>query len=427
MEFRSPLTQRIIISFVVLTAVVSGLFSFGIMAAIDIVEEDLVTAELNRKFPNLIGEYKRGEIPDVDLGTQFYSGDEDLPYYLRDLEPGFYEVEDKESAFHVMIKKEKEIPFYLVQEQTNVEKHENLLELTVIGGFFLSVAASLVLGVMMVRRIIAPVERLTHQVHNREQLLLDAPPLSTGYTDDEVGRLAQAFDRTIGMLQESLLRESLFTSDVSHELRTPLMVIKSSCDLLIEKDELDEFSRQRIDTISKAANEIQELVDAFLTLARGRETEQDNATLAAVIQRNIWEWRQQAEAKGISFTLNDETATSGKQAKLYPAPMLRTVINNLIRNAIHHTSEGGITLVARPDGFAVCDTGSGIPNKDKDAIFKPFYRGQSRNSQGLGLGLSLVQRICQKESWSVAVSDNQPKGTCFSVSFNPDNVVRQKT
>ena len=48
MEFKSPLTQRIIFSFVLLTAVVSGLFSFGIMAAIDIVEEDLVTAELNR-------------------------------------------------------------------------------------------------------------------------------------------------------------------------------------------------------------------------------------------------------------------------------------------------------------------------------------------------------------------------------------------
>ena len=417
MEFRSPLTQRIIVSFVVLTAVVSGLFSLGIMAAIDIVEEDLVSAELNRKFPEIIGDYEQGEMPKLGLGTQFDSGTEDLPYYLQDLEPGFYKVEDEETAFHVMIKKEQEMPFYLVQEQTTVKRHENLLELTVIAGFFLSVAASLILGVMMVRRIIAPVQRLTHQVHNREQLLLDAPPLSIGYTNDEVGRLAQAFDRTISMLQESLLRESLFTSDVSHELRTPLMVIKSSCDLLIAKDQLDSYSRQRIDTISKAANEIQELVDAFLTLARGKETEQENAGLSNIIERNLAVWQKQAEAKGLTFTFRDETTSSGKQAKLFPVPMLRTVINNLVRNAISHTVEGGITLVARPAGFTVCDTGPGIANADKDSIFKPFYRGETGSQQGLGLGLSLVQRICQKEQWSVSVSDNQPSGCCFTVTF----------
>jgi len=417
MEFKSPLTQRIIFSFVVLTAVVSGLFSFGIMAAIDIVEEDLVTAELNRKFPDILGDYEQGQIPNLDLGTQFYSGTEDLPYYLRDLEPGFYEVEDKETAFHVMIKKEQERPFYLVQEQTTTKQHENLLELTVIAGFFLSIAASLILGIMMVRRIIAPVQRLTHQVHNREQLLLDAPPLSIEYTNDEVGRLAQAFDRTISMLQESLLRESLFTSDVSHELRTPLMVIKSSCDLLIAKDQLDSYSRQRIDTISKAANEIQELVDAFLTLARGKDTEQENASLSNIVNRNLTGWQQQAAAKGITFTVKDETRSNGEQAKLFPVPMLRTVINNLVRNAIYHTIEGGITLVARPTGFTVCDTGPGISKTDKESIFKPFYRGESRSQHGLGLGLSLVQRICQKEQWAVSVSDNHPSGCCFEVSF----------
>lgn len=417
MKFKSPLTQRIIISFVVLTTVVSALFSFGIMAAIDIVEKDLVTAELNRKFPNILVDYKKGEAPELDLGTRFYSGTEDLPYYLRDLEPGFYEVEDKESAFHVMIKKEKEKPFYLVQEQTTVERHENLLELTVVIGFFLSVAASLVLGIMMVRRIIAPVQRLTFQVHNREQLLLDAPPLSTGYTDDEVGRLAQAFDRTIGMLQESLLRESLFTSDVSHELRTPLMVIKSSCELLIEKNQLDDYTRQRIDTISKAANEIQELVDAFLTLARGKETEQENATLSTVIERSFKEWQSLAENKGIALVVQDEAQGTDKPARLFPAPMLRTVLNNLVRNAIHYTVEGQVTLVTRPLGFTICDTGPGISHNEKEAIFKPFYRGQAVKRDGLGLGLSLVKRICEREKWTVDVRDNQPTGCCFSVSF----------
>jgi signal transduction histidine kinase len=419
MEFKSPLSQRILISFVVLTIVVSGLFSFGLMAAIDIVKEDLITAEFNRRFPDLLVDYKQGKIPQPDLGTRFYSGTENLPYYLQDLEPGFNEVKSEESAFHVMMRKDKERPFYLVQEQTEFERQENILEITVIVGFFLSVAASLVLGVLMVRRIIAPVQRLTHQVHNREKLLLDAPPLSTGYTNDEVGRLAQAFDRTISMLQQSLLRETLFTSDVSHELRTPLMVIKSSCDLLIEKDQLDDYSRQRINTISKAAREIKELVDAFLILARGNETEQEHATLSSIIQRDLNVWQQQSEAKGLSFTLEEQATKHEDPEGLLPVPMLRTVLNNLIRNAIHHTKEGGITLISNAEGFELCDTGPGISTSDKESIFKPFYRGGSgdRNSHGMGLGLSLVQRICEREQWEIAVSDNNPAGCCFSVKL----------
>jgi signal transduction histidine kinase len=418
MEFKSPLSQRIIISFILLTTVVSGLFSFGIMAAINMVEEDLVTAELNRKFPNILVDYRHGQSPQLDMGTRFYSGTEDLPYYLRDLKPGFSEVELEQSSFHVLMQTEKETPFYLVQERTTLEKDENILKITVIAGFFLSIAASLILGIMMSRRIIAPVRRLTDQVNNREKLLLDAPPLSTGYTNDEVGRLATSFDRTISMLQQSLQRETLFTSDVSHELRTPLMVIKSSCDLLIEKNQLDDYSRQRINTISKAAREIQELVDAFLTLARGNATEQASATLADIIQGDLKQWQQQSEAKGLTFILLDQTTKQDNQDKQFPVAMLRTVLNNLVRNAIHHTAEGEITLVIRPAGFEICDTGPGISPSDKQSIFKPFYRGESGSRNGLGLGLSLVHRICQREQWSITVSDNIPVGCCFSVILN---------
>ncbi len=420
MEFKSPLSQRIIISFILLTTVVSGLFSFGIMAAINMVEKDLVTAELNRKFPNILVDFRHGQSPQLDMGTRFYSGTEDLPYYLRDLKPGFSEVELEQSSFHVMMQKEKETPFYLVQERTTLEQNENILKITVIAGFFLSIAASLILGIMMSRRIIAPVRRLTDQVNNREKLLLDAPPLSSGYTNDEVGRLATSFDRTISMLQQSLQRETLFTSDVSHELRTPLMVIKSSCDLLIEKNQLDDYSRQRINTISNAAREIQELVDAFLTLARGNATEQTSARLADIIQGDLKQWQQQSEAKGITFILQDQTMRQEDQDKQFPVAMLRTVLNNLVRNAIHHTAEGEIKLVIRPAGFEICDTGPGISPSDKQSIFKPFYRGESgsRNGLGLGLGLSLVHRICQREQWSITVSDNIPVGCCFSVILN---------
>jgi signal transduction histidine kinase len=417
MKYKSPLSNRIIISFVLLTTVVSGLFSFGIMTSIDMVEEDLITAELNRKFRSILVDYRHGELPHLDLGTKFYSGTENLPYYLRDLKPGLSEVELERSAFHVMVQQEKEeTPFYLVQERTDTERQKSKLGGIVIAGFFLSVAASLILGMMMARRIVAPVRRLTNQVHNREKLLLDAPPLSPGY-DDEMGHLAQAFDRTINMLQQALQRETLFTSDVSHELRTPLMVINSSCDLLIEKNQLDDYTRQRIGIISRACREIQELVDTFLTLARGKETNQECATLADIIHANLGEWQKQSAAKGLIFTLTLENKEKESHEEVYPVPMLRTVLNNLVRNAIHHTSTGSITLRQLSAGFEICDTGQGISEADKESIFKLFYRGKSSSNHSLGLGLSLVQRICEREQWEISVKDNHPLGSCFTVSL----------
>ena len=417
MEYKSPLAKRIIVSFVLLTTVVSGLFSFGIMTSIDMVTEDLITAELNRKFRSILVDYRHGELPHLDLGTQFYSGTEEVPYYLRDLKPGLSEVKLERSDFHVMVQQEKEeTPFYLVQERTDTERQRSKLGGIVIAGFLFSVAASLILGMMMAKRIVAPVRRLTDQVHNREELLLDAPPLSPDY-DDEVGHLAQAFDRTINMLQQALQRETLFTSDVSHELRTPLMMIRSSCDLLIEKNELDDYTRQRINIISKASREIQELVDTFLTLARGKETNQECATLSDIIHTNLGEWQKQSSAKKLAFTLDMENKGEKEHEKVYPVPMLRTVLNNLVRNAIHHTNTGSITLRLFSSGFEICDTGHGISDTDKESIFKPFYRGESSSNQSMGLGLSLARRICEREQWSISVKDNHPIGSCFSVSL----------
>ncbi len=434
MKYKSPLSNRIIISFVLLTTVVSGLFSFGIMASIDRVEEDLITAELNRKFRNILVDYRHGEIPRLDMGTQFYSGSDDLPYYLRDLGPGLSKVESERNDFLVMVQQqeEEEMPFYLVQERTDTGRQKSELGGIVIAGFFLSVFASLILGMMMSRRIVAPVRRLTDQVHNREKLLLDAPPLSPDY-DDEVGHLAQTFDRTINMLQHALQRETLFTSDVSHELRTPLMVIKSSCDLLIEKDQLNDYTRQRIAIINRACREIQELVDTFLTLARDKETNQECATLTEIIHASLGEWQKQSSTKNLTFTLeledkgalenienNVEKLRGGEESHekiLYPVPMLRTVLNNLVRNAIHHTNTGSITLRLFSTGFEICDTGHGISETDKESIFKPFYRGESSSSQSMGLGLSLTRRICEREQWVISVKDNHPLGSCFTVTL----------
>ena len=415
MGFKSPLSQRIIISFVLLTTIVSGLFGLGIMVSIDVVEESLINDEMKRELPLILADYRRGIPLKLDDSTQFFTGNQKLPAYLQPVPLGFIEIELDRYDHYVYHHQEGGQSYYLVRTEDDFEKREALLMQAVLGGFFLSILTSFLLGRFLVRKVIAPVRRLTNQVRDREKLLVGTPPLAPDYADDEVGTLARAFDTTITQLQQALQRESLFTSDVSHELRTPLMIINSSCDLLIEKNCLDDYAHQRIEMIGKAARDIQDLVEAFLALARGSDTNLVTSTLEDVVQAGLPVWQQQAADKGLAFTLRDAAPDQRDTAQQHSATLLRAVLNNLVRNAIHHTEQGEISLCLVAGGFELRDTGSGIAAPQKSLVFQPFYRGEDPHRNSLGLGLSLVQRICEREHWTITLEDNHPRGCRFRV------------
>jgi signal transduction histidine kinase len=417
MKFKSSLSRRIILAFVLLTGVVSGLFAIALMATIDYVEESLSTTELQRDFARVIEDYKKGEDLRLDEGTAFFTGGPALPDYLRSVATGYTEIVLEDRAFFVYHVREGETSYFLIKDETAFEQGETLLQRSVLGGFFLSVMASFVLGLFMAKQVIAPVRKLTSQVADRENAREGLPALSSEYADDEVGALARAFDATITRLHQALQRETLFTSDVSHELRTPLMVINSSCDVLIARKGLDEYTRQKIDAISRSANEIKGLVEAFLALARGGDSHPEMATLNSIVESEFQTWKQTAAKKGNRLLLREESEDKERMERKYPSILLRTVLGNLIRNAIHHTTGGEIVLVLRAGGFELRDTGSGIAAEEREQVFKPYYRGTASHRDGIGLGLSLVQRICEREEWTVRLEENQPSGCYFRINL----------
>lgn len=101
----------------------------------------------------------------------------------------------------------------------------------------------------------------------------------------------------------------------------------------------------------------------------------------------------------------------------YNATFLYAVMGNLLRNALHYTETGFIRLTLREGGFMVEDSGVGIPEEKREAMFQPFVRGTEQRGEGLGLGLSLVQRICENQGWSVSLDTMEPNGCRFSVDM----------
>jgi signal transduction histidine kinase len=416
--FRQSLSRRIVIAFVLMTALVGGTFSFGIVETVHQVEERLISSELGGDLGRFL---KMESIDDwrhhPEPGQLFYfsdgHGDFALPEELQSLSPGFHEVYRDDRSYHGFVQLVDGRRYVLLQDQSGFEEREQLLFAVVLVGFMISLGLSGLLGWLLARKVIEPVVRLSRQVRAPEQLLDEAPQLARDYASDEVGQLAASFDTTLGLLRRALMRERLFTSDVSHELRTPLMVLASSCELLLESPSLDARGKAQVRRIANACEEMRGLVQTFLLLARSRQDEgiASQTSLREVADALVEQWRPSIEAKGLQFDYRPQQAG----AKLYNGPLLRSVLGNLLRNAWHYTEQGHIVLSLGEQGFMVEDSGVGIPAGEREAMFQPFVRGGAARGEGLGLGLSLVQRICESQGWSVELSDAEPCGCRFQV------------
>jgi signal transduction histidine kinase len=426
MEFRQSLAQRIIIAFALMSALVAGAFAMGIVATVHLVEEKLISAGLGGDLQRLllmdsVSDWSHRPEPDQLFYFSGGPGDFDVPKDLRHLDPGFHEVFREQLSYHAMVEVVDGRRYVLLQDQSDFEERERVLFAVVLVGFVLSLALAVFLGWVLARKVMAPVVRLARQVRHRDQLLGMAPPLAPDYAADEVGELAVAFDATLGRLRQALTRERLFTSDVSHELRTPLMVLASSCELLLENPAIDQRGRAQVERIARACAEMRELVQTFLVLARAQREDVSMApqqNLSEVADGLLNLWREPIENKGLElqFVPGDPAGTR------YNATLLHAVMGNLLRNALHYTEQGFIRLTLTPTGFLVEDSGVGIPEEKREAMFEPFVRGAEKRGEGLGLGLSLVQRICENQGWSVSLTTMEPNGCRFKVELHPVDV-----
>lgn len=418
---RQPFARRIILAFVLITVLVSGTFSLGIVSIVHVIEQDLVSRELDRDLNNVLHEdLEKGLPPRLDADTRFFSSEwagYSIPARFANVTDGFTEILDGEESFYVYARSLKGQRYLLVQAQHEFEEREGMLFNVVLAGFVLSVASAWLLGWLMARRVMAPIIRLSEQVRHIDQLNATAPPLANDYADDEIGRLATAFDNTLGELRRTLERERLFTSDVSHELRTPLTIVATSCELL-EAGQFSPQGSEQLERISRATAEMRDLVETFLILARPRANQEPlsaGASLSQIGHEQSRRWETLIRNKGLSYEFREDTPDT----ELYNATFLRTVISNLLRNAMHYTDSGFIRLTLAASTLRVEDSGAGIPLNQQSNIFEAFSRGERTRGEGLGLGLSLVKRICTHQGWHIRVDSLSPAGTCFTVDLQP--------
>ena len=394
------LKRRVIYSFVLLIACMAIISSLSVRNVFEYVEKTLTDAYMSDVSTTLLHLINGGDsvkLPEsMDLYGEF-PGLEPIPSRYQNMPMGYTELPDDPAVFVYRDEWEGR-PVILVREQNDFENTERrmwtLTLLAAISAIFLSA----ILGSVLSRRIMRPVEKLTEAVRQAaDSKSYRAIPRDI-MTNDEVGTLAQICDTSMERLYEALKREKTFTNDVSHELRTPLTVIETSAELL-ELTKLTPQQSKQISRILRAVDQMRSSMTLFLKLARGEGNLEENVAdkVTDLIATVVETWKPEANRKKIRLEIETRKPCTG----LFSPVLLGTVLNNLIKNAIAYCPAGSrVAVVELSDGFIVADNGPGIERQEQEAIFNSFIRGQSATGLGEGLGLSIVRRICDRCGWS---------------------------
>jgi two-component system phosphate regulon sensor histidine kinase PhoR len=228
---------------------------------------------------------------------------------------------------------------------------------------------------------------------------------------------------------ENLRRE--FVANVSHELKTPLAAIKAYAETLRMGAVNDpENNLTFVLRIEEQAERLHELILDMLQIARIESGQQTfkivDVDLGEIIDECLAQFADLAAAKEIDLIgelPNEEITARGDEEGL------RTILSNLVDNAIKYTkARGEVQIRCLQNGATVTleveDSGIGIPEKEQVRIFERFYRvdrARSREMGGTGLGLSIVKNLTQAFGGTVGVSSQAGKGSTFRVTLPSGN------
>lgn len=243
----------------------------------------------------------------------------------------------------------------------------------------------------------------------------------------ELMPLAATFNTMLGRLEESFSKQKQFLSDASHELRTPTSIIKSFCDVTLNRERNAADYKESIKKIGDTVNRMCDIINRILVISR-----MDNKTIQfKPVKIDLMDLMKDVKKliepsavnKGITLNLEGRgVVVKGDREGL------TEVFTNIVENAIKYNRPSGKIDIGVSDymGQAVVsveDTGMGIPESEMDKIFDRFYRVDASRglTVGSGLGLSIVRTIVEAHGGKVDVKSEVGKGSTFIVTLPKNN------
>ena len=325
-------------------------------------------------------------------------------------------------------------------EQEIQETKESFLLRSVIATTIIILLSS-VCTYFLTKKTLTPLQKLTSEVSQIQAQNLSTQ-LAVPNSKDEIAQLTSSFNEMLARLDNAFSTQKQFSANAAHELRTPLAVLQTNLEVFEKKQEPEMVEYQQLFTMIKEQTaRLSQLVGTLLDMTNLKSVPRtDHVSLEELVDEVFCDLDPVAEKAGISIHFDDSSSQdwhtdvhtpdasalnnnirniTGSYVLLYRA------VYNLVENAIRYNKEGGAVRVSAEERadtveILVQDTGSGIPEADRETVFQPFFRvdkSRSRAYGGVGLGLTLVRKIVELHGGTIRIAKSDAQGTTFAVTL----------
>ncbi|PTO64311.1 sensor histidine kinase [Vibrio splendidus] len=410
------LTGRLALFFGLMAVIVSA-FVYVVFVAALYMSEDRVGERrilIDRDYAvRLFQAGESGELRIDDL-TIAYNDPSFIPaeYYkfIKDKESFIGEVGEEPESRMVYVGEYTDegetFPIILLSEIDLVEL--DVSELMYATTFVLTLLSILIFGFgallyRLSKRLIEPFNSLSEQLESNKLNLNEEFDVSEGAAV-EFRQLTNQLNQYRREINSLIKREQAFARYSSHELRTPLTVARGANKLLL-RSETTEFQSRQVERIDEAIIQMSEMVDALLGLVRYERNSDDaplrlfsQQELEAIVSKNSL----QADEKlvEISLHIHSEPTIQATSA------IMNMLVGNLLRNAIAATNSGTVTVTLSEQSIVIEDQGEGLQ--------------EQYNPNGHGLGLLIVDDLCQRFHWDFELVNRNSGGCTARIAFQTD-------
>ncbi len=413
MRFTRSLRFRVAAAFAAVGGAVSLTLAVGLyLGALD-AGERLIDETLSAELQDYQARRARnpGSLPPATATLLGYVSGGEVPAELRGRQPGQHRVSLNAIPYRLAVADRAGVRYYLLYNESLLLERQSRLVLYLAGFVALMVALSLGLALWLAERVIEPVKDLARRVRAIGPETPHAD-FAADFPQDELGELAQALQHSLRRLAAFIERERAFTADVSHELRTPLAVIRGAAEVLLADESRPEKERRRLERIERAASDMADLSTALLAMAREQDDgRQGGADMATLLKETVDKHRSLLGERPVTV----ELAIFARPTLAADPNLVVIVMANLIRNSFTYTERGEVSIQLDEHALSVSDSGVGIPREALSRVFQRLYKGAG--SEGFGIGLSLVKKICDRYGWVIELDSEEGRGTRAVLKF----------
>ena len=276
-------------------------------------------------------------------------------------------------------------------------------------------------GWILARRSLSPIGYIASKAQSITSQNLSERLIPRG-TGDEMDDLIQTINEMIARLEASFKRMAEFTADASHELKTPLCAMRGEAEVLLSKGRTAGEYQEGLAHFIEQFDHLNQMVNDLILLSKLDSSQIELKMIPLRLDLLVKDlcnlFQVLAEQKGITLEIDkaQELTVMGDKFRL------QQLFTNLIDNAIKYTPEGTIRVTLEKNQenvlVKVSDTGIGIPEQEREKIFKRFYRvdkSRSRETGGVGLGLSIAEWIAHAHHGRIEVDSELSQGSTFTV------------